>query len=147
MSVPQQASAASAAAGGVVVVDASVVVDLLAGTEFAPAAAARLRGSTLHAPAHFPAEVFSALARLHRGDNLTVDDVERALEALAAMPVIGHPVAGLLPGAWHRRGRLRVLDALYVELASQLDTVVVTTDHRLAHGSDRAEAIAGDGPP
>jgi predicted nucleic acid-binding protein len=36
---------------------------------------------------------------------------------------------------------LRVLDALYVELAHQLDTVVVTTDQRLARASDRAEAV------
>ncbi len=126
-----------------VVLDASVAVDLLAGTELAAASAARLRGSALHAPAHFFAEVLSVLGRLHRNDTLHDDEVATALQQLATMPVTEHPLPGLLAGAWLRRGRLRLLDALYVELAEQLDTIVVTTDRRLARASEsRAEAIA-----
>ena len=156
MSVPEQASlpasatgppAGSAASRGravadrMVVVDASVVVDLLAGTELAAAVARRLSGTVLHAPAHCEAEVLSALGRLQRAGELTVEEVDAAVAAVAAMPLTRHPLTALLPGAWARRGRLRLLDALYVELASQLDIVVVTTDHRLARATDRAEAI------
>jgi predicted nucleic acid-binding protein len=44
-------------------------------------------------------------------------------------------------GAWSRRGNIRLVDALYVELASQLGTVVITTDQRLARATTLAEAI------
>jgi predicted nucleic acid-binding protein len=37
-----------------------------------------------------------------------------------------------LRGAWARRGDTRLTDALYIELATALNTVVVTTDLRLA---------------
>ncbi len=52
-----------------VIVDASAMVDLLLGTELSNSVAERLRGQQLHAPAHFDAEVLSALGRLHRGDS------------------------------------------------------------------------------
>ena len=145
MSVPQQPGPeqrSTAATAPPVVVDASVAVDLLAGTELRPAALARLRGTTLHAPAHFFAEVLSALGRLNRANLLDDDQVAAALRQLATMPVTEHPVPSLLAGAWQRRGRLRLLDALYIELAEQLDTLVITTDRRLARAaSRRAQAI------
>jgi predicted nucleic acid-binding protein len=139
MSVPEQARGKPAE---VIVLDASVAVDLLAGTERAGAAAERLRGTVLHVPSHFGAEVLSALGRLHRDGRVSGEDVEVALGRLAAMPVTEHRVAGLQAGAWGRRGRLRLLDALYVELADQLGAVVVTTDHRLVRaGAGRVEAL------
>jgi predicted nucleic acid-binding protein len=42
--------------GEIVVVDASVLVDLLAGTDYAPSAKSRLAGTVMHAPAHLDAE-------------------------------------------------------------------------------------------
>ena len=122
-------------------VDASALVDLLAGTEYAPAVAARLRGTELHAPAHCEAEVLSALGRLHRGGHLSDGEVGTALTQLAGVPLLRHPVSGLLDGAWRLRGSLRLLDALYISLGDQLAMPVVTTDRRLARGHDRAEAI------
>jgi predicted nucleic acid-binding protein len=47
-----------------VVVDASAMVDALAGTPLGPAVTDRLRDHTLHAPARLDAEVLSALGRL-----------------------------------------------------------------------------------
>lgn len=141
MSVPAPARAAGPPPE-LIVVDASTAVDLLAGTELAAVAAERLRGAALQVPAHFPAEVLSALGRLHRSGTLTDDQVEIGLRHLASMPVTEHPVTGLLTGAWGRRGRLRLLDALYVELADRLSAVVVTTDLRLARaGEGRVEAV------
>lgn len=58
-------------------------------------------------------------------------DVETKLTALAAAPITRHGVDDLLLGAWARRHRLRLADALYVELAAQLDCLLVTTDRRL----------------
>jgi predicted nucleic acid-binding protein len=36
-----------------------------------------------------------------------------------------------LIGAWSRRHRLRLADAVYLELADRLDCLLVTTDRRL----------------
>jgi predicted nucleic acid-binding protein len=126
-----------------VVVDASVLVDLLADTEVAPAAHARLARAVLHAPAHLDAEVLSALGRLQRAGELATGDVDAALAHLAALPVTRHDLPNLLAGAWARRGDLRLLDALYVELAALLGVRVLTTDHRLARATPLAEAITG----
>ncbi|MGW4484062.1 type II toxin-antitoxin system VapC family toxin [Amycolatopsis sp. NPDC004368] len=125
----------------IAVLDASVLVDLLAGTSYADSARSRLRGTVLHAPAHLDAEVLSALGRLQRAGELTTEDVDVALGALASFPVTRHPVVELVSGAWARRADLRFTDALYIELAARLRTAVLTTDHRLARASKLAEAI------
>jgi predicted nucleic acid-binding protein len=128
-------------APGSAVIDASVLVDLLAGTEVAPAVRARLAGTLLHAPAHLDAEVLSALGRLHRSGDLTASAVDSGLASLAALPVSRHPVPGLLGGAWARRADLRLLDALYVELAARMGIALLTTDHRLGRACSLAEVI------
>lgn len=124
-----------------VVVDAAALVDLLADTEYAAAVAARLRDTRLHAPALLDAEVLSALGRLHRAGELAASDVEAGLTRLGTVPLTRHLLPGLLSGAWGQRGKLRLTDALYVELATQLHAPVVTTDHRLARSCPLAEAI------
>jgi predicted nucleic acid-binding protein len=48
-----------------------------------------------------------------------------------AAPIERHPVASLLVGAWSRRDRLRLADALYVELAASRALPLITTDRRL----------------
>jgi predicted nucleic acid-binding protein len=63
-----------------VVLDASVLVDLLAGTELADQVRRRLAGAVMHAPAHVDVEVLSALGRLHRADKL---ELPRATDAVA----------------------------------------------------------------
>ena len=98
-----------------------------------------MRGNELHAPAHFDAEVLSALGRLHRDGHLSPTDVSVRLELLQRLPVRRHQLSQLLTGAWNRRGNLRLVDALYVELAEQLNAPIVTTDERLAATAPRAE--------
>ncbi|MFI5605828.1 type II toxin-antitoxin system VapC family toxin [Amycolatopsis sp. NPDC051903] len=128
-------------AAEIAVLDASVVVDLLAGTDCANAARKRLRGTVLHAPAHLDAEVLSALGRLQRAGELSVAEVETGLGALTALPLTRHSVAELAAGAWARRADLRLTDALYIELAARLKTKVLTTDRRLARASALAEEV------
>lgn len=125
----------------IVVIDASVLVDLLASTEYAAPAKTRLVGTVLHAPAHMDVEVLSALGRLQRAGESTTADVDAALSALTTIPVTRHPVAELAAGAWARRADLRLTDVLYVELAARLRVQVLTTDHRLARASSLAESI------
>jgi len=124
-----------------VVVDACALVDILVGTANAPALGRRLRGAVWHAPAHVDAEVLSALGRLHRGGLLGPDEVDQRLTLLTTMPVHREPLAPLLPGAWARRADLRLVDALYVELAARMQAPLVTTDRRLARATTLAEAI------
>lgn len=124
-----------------IVVDASAVVDLLLGNELGDAVGTRLKGHELHAPAHLDAEVLSALGRLQRDGRLTVAQVRSRLDALAEAPVERHFLASILLGAWARRRNLRLVDALYVELAEQLGAALVTTDRRLATSSTVAEMV------
>jgi len=129
-----------------VVVDASVFVDLLAGTALAEAATARLAGTSMHAPAHMDAEVLSALGRMQRAGELTTAEVDGGLATLAAAPVTRHPAHELMAGAWSRRADLRLSDALYVELATRIRVPLLTTDHRLARASAVAESISAEVP-
>ena len=124
-----------------VVVDASALVDLLAGTELKHAVARRLSGALLHAPAHLDAEVLSALGRLERAGDLDGPAVERALSELAEAPIERHELATLLASAWSMRHRVRVVDALYVALAEALEVPLVTTDARLAKTAGRADVV------
>lgn len=112
-------------------VDASALVDLLLGNELGDAVQRRLAGHALHAPAHADAEILSALGRLHRAGEIDADDVEAMLMRLAAAPIQRHPVASVLIGAWSRRHRLRLTDALYVELAGSRALALITTYRRL----------------
>lgn len=125
-----------------VVIDASAMVDLLARTDDRYAAVrARLARTVMHAPAHFDAEVLSALGRMQRAGVLTVAQVDAALDELGQAPVTRHDLAPLLAGAWARRDTLRLTDAFYVELADTAGLALLTTDQRLAHAGPSAEAI------
>jgi predicted nucleic acid-binding protein len=124
------------------IVDASAMVELLVGSPMATVVQKRLRGHELHVPAHFDAEVLSALGRLHRAGELSVRQVGTRLERLADAPLQRHLLAPLLSDAWRLRHNLRLVDALYVELANRLGAPVVTTDARLAAASPTADLIA-----
>lgn len=113
------------------IADASALVDLLLVNDLGSAVRRRLAGEGVHAPSHVDAEVLSALGRLWRAGELADEDVEPKLESLRAAPIARHPVNGLLLGAWARRHRLRLADALYVELAAIRGCPLVTTDRRL----------------
>ena len=125
-----------------VVLDASAFVEMLVDTELGAAVAARLRDHRLATPAHFDGEVLSALGRLSRAGKLPDRRAAQLVRRTAALPVQREPLPGLLPGAWRRRQNLRVVDALYAELAHQLgDIPLVTTDHGLASAVPSAELI------
>lgn len=117
------------------VVDASVLVDLLGDTGRGLAAATRLRDATLHAPAHLDVEVMSGLGRMQRDGRLTPGRVDDCLEWLAHAPIERHSLPPLLAGAWKRRHRLRLADALYTELAATIGATLVTSDTGLAANS------------
>jgi predicted nucleic acid-binding protein len=125
------------------VVDASAIVDLLVGSPLGEPVRRRLEGHELHAPAHLDAEVLSALGRLHRAGKLPARAVAIRLRQVAAAPIRRHDLAALVEGAWKLRHNLRLVDALYVELAARLDAPLVTTDAALAAASRSAELVTG----
>lgn len=122
----------SVGAHGRVVVDASAIVDVLVHNERAVAVRDAVGSAEQHAPSHFDAEVLSALGRMHRAELLTDDEVRLRLGVLARSSMTRHPLQSLLPGAWARRHRLQLPDALYAELAFSLDAPLITCDAGLA---------------
>jgi predicted nucleic acid-binding protein len=120
------------------------MVDLLVGSDHASSIEAHVHDAELHAPEHFDAEVLSALGRLHRASQLTTRQVTERIKLVASSPIVRNPIAPLLTGAWRRRGNLRLVDALYVELANQLDMLIVTTDRGLASAVRRSTLIEPD---
>jgi predicted nucleic acid-binding protein len=126
-----------------VVVDASAMVDALTGTAVGQVVIDRLHGEALHAPAHFDAEVLSALGRLQRAGRLSVRQVTARLQRLEGAPIRRHTLPALLGGAWRRRHNLRLVDALYTQLAEQLGGApLITTDSRLAVAAPSGELMA-----
>ncbi len=124
-----------------VVVDASAMVDLLVGSPPAGAIGERLGGSQVHVPAHFDAEVLSALGRLVRAGKLSARQGTDRVRRLQGVPAERHALPPLLLQAWQMRQNLRLVDALYVALAQQLDVSVLTTDARLASATPVAQLM------
>lgn len=136
-------SSAARPATDAVVLDASALVEALIGTHVGVRVRERMRGRILHAPAHLDAEVLSALGRLHRAGELPKNTVAAMLNELAIAPVRRHPLAPLVAGAWERREQLRLVDALYIELASELGSLsLLSTDARLARTSPLVELVS-----
>ena len=123
------------------VVDASALIELLLQERLGLQVETRLRDSTAHAPAHLDAEVLSALGRLSRAGAQTEDEVADRLDHFSHMPIHRYELRPLLQGAWARRHNVSLRDALYVELAVQLDLPLLTTDGRLAASCSTAELV------
>jgi predicted nucleic acid-binding protein len=117
-------------------VDASAVVDLLVRSDVGERVRRRLTDDAdvvLVTVTHLDAEVFSALARLHRAGDLTAGEVEALLRRLTTLDVRRIPSTGTLLGAaWRMRVNIAARDALYVAAARDLGCVLLTTDERLA---------------
>jgi len=118
------------------------MVALLMGGQVAEPIVGRLRDCAIHVPAHFDAEVLSALGRLSRAGDLAPRAVTRRLEMLAAAPFERHAIAPLLAPAWRLRDRVRLVDALYVALSDELSAPIITLDRGLESVAPRGELLA-----
>jgi len=117
----------------VIVVDASVVVTALAddGPD-GDQARERLRGERLAAPHLIDFEVTSAWRRMASAGDLDGRRAELAIADLRALRVDRVPHGRLLERCWELRANLTIYDGAYVALAEILDSVLLTTDSRLA---------------
>jgi predicted nucleic acid-binding protein len=121
---------------GLIVVDASVIVDLLAGDDSPRRKAARDRitgGDASYAPAHLDIEVISALRGLARRTSGLAGHAPSLIANLIRLPIrrepLGRPTAHRI---WELRENMTAYDAGYVALAEQLDAVLLTCDAKYA---------------
>ena len=123
------------------VIDASAMIDYLVDSPLAARVAERIADNEIFVPAHFDAEVLSALGRLHRGGALSEAEVEARVALTAQAPFQRHLLAPLLEGAWAIHHNVRLVDALYIELANQADATIITTDSGMSAAAN-AELVA-----
>ena len=126
------------------VIDASAMVHLLLAPSGATAISSAMSTHRSHVPAHFDAEVLSALGRLNRAGELDDTAVSVRLDHLGDLPLQREPLAPLLSGAWQRRHGVRLVDAIYLALAERLDAVVMTTDERLVRAAQGLARLPQD---
>jgi predicted nucleic acid-binding protein len=113
------------------VVDASAWVGVATG-RLEPA---DLGSTPLLVPAHFDAEVLSALRGLVRGRHFEPDEGEAWWQATLAAPLERVPLADL-PDLWTLTTAVGAYDAPYVAVAVRARAPLLTTDARLARGAE-----------
>lgn len=114
-----------------VVVDASVVIDIVSGSD-ADTLRTRITTSRLAAPDLLPFEVANALRGLRLGRVLSADQSALDLDTFARLGVTLWPWSALATRAWQLTNNLSAYDASYVALAEMLDAPLLTRDARIA---------------
>ena len=122
------------------VVDASAVVALLFDELTRDSVVARLRGSSLHAPALLVFEVANACLKKIRAVPGERGALQEAFSLLGELSIVLEPVDLDETIALAERTGLSVYDASYLALALALGSELVTLDAKLARA---AEALRG----
>ncbi|HKR63988.1 MAG TPA: type II toxin-antitoxin system VapC family toxin [Thermoanaerobaculia bacterium] len=115
-----------------IVVDASAVLAFLIQSPAAARIDEYLFGGETHAPHLIDLEVMHAIRRWVLSGAMTRQDAENAIEYFKLMRIHRSSHEALLDRIWRLRDNLTAYDAAYVALAEVLDTVVITTDAKLA---------------
>ena len=123
-----------------IVVDASVALKWVLNEPDSDTALA-LREHELVAPALWLAEAANALWRAERVGQLTAGEAVGLLADLASAPIAAFPMDRYLDSSLRLAMELRhpVYDCIYLALAIQHGTHVITADRRFAALGDRAE--------
>lgn len=131
-----------------IVLDASALIDAVLDQPAAQWVLDQIAADEVSAPAHQPAEVLSALARLVHAAELDLQPARDALDEALALPQrLVRPTAAHLRRAFALRERIRVVDGIYVALADELGCALVTTDRRLATANAPCEVRTPPAPP
>jgi predicted nucleic acid-binding protein len=122
------------------VVDGNVILEIcLAGGVPGP-----LAGHTLHAPAHLPAEVTSALREMAWRGEIPEERGRQALQHIRLLDLEFSSPGSLAEAAWSVAADLgwaKTYDAEYVALARQLAVPLVTLDARLQRSAGHLVSI------
>ena len=116
-----------------VVVDASVAVKWVIEEAHSAEAVRLLDCEEIHVPEHWLAEAVNVIwSKVLKGE-LDVTDADERAAVLMRSPVIGTPIAGLMPGAFRVSVEFAVtiFDSLYVALTLDRDIPLVTADEKL----------------
>ena len=122
-----------------VVIDASALVEVLAGSAPDPELRKRVLGSELAAPDLINVEVLSVLRRLDRTGRIGPDQANRAAWWLAQAPIATFGHRTLATRVWELRPKFQSFGATYIALAEELDVPLVTCDTRLTDTGHHAE--------
>jgi predicted nucleic acid-binding protein len=115
------------------IVDASTLYQVLVGTSHAEAIRKRLLDDRDQvAPQLIDAEVLGIIRRHFLAGHLDRTAANEAVEDLRDWPGERFGHRALLDRAWQLRDSVRPWDAMYVALAEALQSVLITTDERLA---------------
>ena len=98
---------------------------------------AAFRRFALHAPTLLWSEVGSALSQMRLRSDIDEDNVQGALDRLAAAPIEAHESSGLIREAValaRQLGWAKSYDAEYIVLARSLGAPITTIDAKLARG-------------
>jgi predicted nucleic acid-binding protein len=129
----------------VIILDASAAVELVFATLPGAAVAQRLRGETVHSPAHFDVEVIGAIRRAVVRQLISDHEGLVAVADFQSLPLRRWPTKPFVQRAYQLRSTHTVADGVYIALAEGLAAPLVTCDGRLAqsHGhSAEIELIA-----
>jgi len=120
----------------VIVLDASAAVELVLATRPGAAVARRLRGETVHAPAHFDVEVIGAIRRAVVRGLISDHEGLVAVADFRGLPIRRWPIKPFIERAYQLRSTHTMADGVYVALAEGLAAPLITCDGRLAqsHG-------------
>ncbi len=121
--------------------DASAAVELVLSTPPGAAVAARLRGETVHAPAHFDVEVIGAIRRAVLRQLITDHEGLVAVADFQSLPLRRWPTKPFIQRAYQLRSTHTVADGVYVALAEGLAAPLITCDGRLAQSHGHSAAV------
>ncbi|MBL8756152.1 MAG: type II toxin-antitoxin system VapC family toxin [Planctomycetes bacterium] len=125
-----------------IVLDASVMVEILLGTDLGRRAGDRVRAAKArHAPHLLDAEVGQVLRRFVSSKQIAAERAHAAIADLSIFPVRRHAHSSLLERAFELRSSLTVYDALYLALAESLEATLVTADAALARVPHRRAEV------
>lgn len=117
------------------VVDASALVDLLVNVDRGPRVQWHVaRAESIAAPDLIHVETTSALWRMARAGEITVDTASAAVVRAGSSDLVDVPHRRLVAQAWRFREHSRITDAFYLACAEELHAPLLTTDARLARG-------------
>ena len=121
-----------------IVLDASAAVELMLATPAGGAVARRLRGESVHVPAHFDVEVIGAIRRAVVRQLISDHEGLVVVDDFLSLPVRRWPIKPFIQRAYQLRSTHTVADGVYVALAEGFGVPLVTCDGRLAqsHGHD-----------